>query len=106
MATGCRSVHQEVGQLVRIRELVSHPNWKGEVRSMDLKQNSYIIVKESDSRFNLLWLNNKEELVSVPFWIDTSTYQWCFQNGQAHIEDCLEKTISHIFKHFKDKECV
>ncbi|MGH2612747.1 MAG: hypothetical protein ACRDFB_06815 [Rhabdochlamydiaceae bacterium] len=96
---------QVTNESLRIDELRGHPNWKGELKSIELNQGSYAIVKESDpNHFCLLWLNNKGEKVSVLFWIDHSTFQWCFQNGQAHISNNLNDTIAHIFKHFKEKD--
>jgi len=104
MSSVSRSTAPASGESLRLKELLDHPNWKGEASRIELKQGSYTIMKESGSNFRLIWLDKKGKEVSVPFWIDSSTFQWCFQNGQAHTLKALDETIAHIFKHFKEQD--
>lgn len=86
------------------KELLNHPNWQEEENKVELKKDTYAIVKgHSTSYFQLLWLNNNGEKISVPFWFDPSTFQWCCKNGQAHTQTKLDEIITCIFKHFKEK---
>ena len=81
-----------------IQQLLTHPNWEGK-KEEQLEKGSYIIMKRADSNFCILWLNQQEEKVSVPFKI--SDKEFSFKNGQAHHFHHLNELISEIFKHYK-----
>ena len=106
MTTAFRYKPSAEGESLHIKELLEHPNWKGEESKVELKHDSYAIVRESGSnRFCILWLNKKGEAISVPFWtIEAPTFKWCFRNGQANIFAELNELIVDVFKHFKEKD--
>lgn len=107
MATVCKHTPiQEAGLSLRIKEIFNHPRWREGESKVKLNQDSYFIIEDPEktdgNHFRLIWLNKEGEKVSILFWIDPFTFQWCFRNGQANTAESLDEAISCMFEHFKE----